>query len=135
MPGLILKLRPNERFLVNGAALENGAKRTQLNILTPGSNVLRLRDAINPDQANTPVRRVCYIAQMVVAGEADPDEARVQLETGLSQLASVFTDLQSRGHLERARDALDKDSFYQALRSLRALMPVEDHLMSMAHMS
>ncbi|MEM1274944.1 MAG: flagellar biosynthesis repressor FlbT [Pseudomonadota bacterium] len=135
MPGLILKLRPNERFLVNGAALENGAKRTQLNILTPGSNVLRLRDAINPDQANTPVRRVCYIAQMVVAGEANPDEARVQLETGLSQLASVFTDLQSRGHLERARDALDKDSFYQALRSLRALMPVEDHLMSMAHMS
>lgn len=133
MPGLILKLRPNERFLVNGAALENGAKRTQLNILTPGSNVLRLRDAINPDQANTPVRRVCYIAQMVVAGEANPDEARVQLETGLSQLASVFTDLQSRGHLERARDALDKDSFYQALRSLRALMPVEDHLMSMAH--
>ena len=69
MPGLILKLRPHERFLVNGAALENGARRTQLNIITPDSNVLRLRDAIDPAEANTPVRRVCYIAQMVVAGE------------------------------------------------------------------
>ncbi|MEM9046624.1 MAG: flagellar biosynthesis repressor FlbT [Pseudomonadota bacterium] len=135
MPGLILKLRPNERFLVNGAAMENGSKRTQLNILTPGSNVLRLRDAIDPHQANTPVRRVCYIAQMVVAGEADPEEARVQLETGLTQLASVFNDHQSRDHLERARLALEQDSFYQALRSLRALMPVEDHLLSLARPS
>ncbi|MEM8791512.1 MAG: flagellar biosynthesis repressor FlbT [Pseudomonadota bacterium] len=135
MPGLILKLRPNERFLINGAALENGAKRTQLNILTPGSNVLRLRDAIDPSDANTPVRRVCYIAQMVVAGEADPDEARVQIETGLAQLASIFDDHQSKRHLTRARQALDKDSFYQALRSLRALMPLEDHLLSLARPS
>ena len=66
---------------------------------------------------------------------ADPGEARIQLETGLNQLANVFTDADSAQHLERARVAVEKDSFYQALRSLRALMPVEDHLMQLAGMS
>lgn len=132
MPGLILKLRPHERFLVNGAAMENGSRRCHLNILTPDSNVLRLRDAIDPAEANTPVRRICYIAQMVVAGEADPVDARCQLEIGLTQLAEVFNDKNSLQHLERAREAVADESFYQALRSLRALMPAEDHLMALA---
>ncbi|MEM9370574.1 MAG: flagellar biosynthesis repressor FlbT [Pseudomonadota bacterium] len=132
MPGLILKLRPHERFLVNGAAMENGSRRAQLNILTPESNVLRLRDAIDPSEANTPVRRACYIAQMAVAGEADPADARIQLETGLSQLSEVFNDSQSLHHLDQARAALAEESFYQALRNLRALMPAEDHLMALA---
>ena len=132
MPGLILKLRPHERFLVNGAAVENGSKRSQLNILTPDSNVLRLRDAIDPSEANTPVRRICYIAQMVVAGEADPSDARLQIETGMSQHSEVFNDGQSLHHLDQARAALAENSFYQALRNLRALMPAEDHLLALA---
>lgn len=135
MPGLILKLRPNERFLVNGAALENGPRRAHLNVLTPGSNVLRLRDAIDPQDANTPVRRVCYIAQMIVAGETDPEVARPQLVTGVSQLSEVFNDSSSLYHLDRARDAISSESYYQALRSLRALMPAEDHLMALAGIS
>ncbi|MEM7178345.1 MAG: flagellar biosynthesis repressor FlbT [Pseudomonadota bacterium] len=134
MPGLILKLRPNERFLVNGAALENGPRRTHLNILTPDSNVLRLRDAIDPREADTPVRRVCYIAQMVVAGEADPEAARPQLESGVSQLAEVFNDSSSLYHLDCARDAISSESYYKALRSLRALIPAEDHLMAIARL-
>ena len=79
MTGLVLKLGPRERVMINGVVMENGDRRTRLNVLTPDANVLRLRDAIHPDEANTPVRRVCYIAQLVLAGEADPEEARRQL--------------------------------------------------------
>ena len=46
MPGLILKLAPGERFVANGVVIENGDRRARLNILTPGSSVLRLRDAL-----------------------------------------------------------------------------------------
>ena len=76
MSGLVLKLGPGERVLVNGAVIENGARRNRLSILTPNANILRLRDAIHPDEVNTPVRRVCYIAQLVLSGDADPGEAR-----------------------------------------------------------
>ena len=49
-------------MLVNGAVIENGDRRSGLAILTPGGNILRLRDAIRAGEANTPVRRVAYVA-------------------------------------------------------------------------
>ena len=54
MSGLVLKLGPRERIMINGVVMENGDRRTRLNVLTPDANVLRLRDAIHPDEANTP---------------------------------------------------------------------------------
>lgn len=133
MPGLILKLGPNERFVANGVVIENGARRTRLNILTPDSNVLRLRDALHPDEARTPVRRVCYIAQLVLAGEADPSVAKSQLASGIEQLACVFTDEESSNRLSQASLDVEQDRFYPALRGLRALLPLEDRLMSLAN--
>jgi len=76
MSGLILKLGPKERILINGAVIENGDRRSRLAIMTPDAHILRLRDAIHPEDARTPVRRVCYAVQLVLSGDADKDEAR-----------------------------------------------------------
>lgn len=132
MPGLILKLGPGERFVANGVVIENGDRRARLNILTPESKVLRLRDAINPEEVNTPVRRVCYIAQLVLAGEADPEEAKTQIAYGIGQLLHVFDRGEGRAVLERARDALEADRYYPLLRTLRTLLPYEQELMEAA---
>lgn len=129
MSGLVLKLGPHERIMINGVVIENGDRRARLNVLTPDANVLRLRDAIHPDEVNTPVRRVCYIAQLILAGEADPDEARRQLMRGIEQLAQVFLDPDSRAHLDVATAALGESRFYQAMRALRCLLPREARLM------
>jgi flagellar protein FlbT len=69
MSGLILKLGPKERILINGAVIENGDRRSRLAIMTPDANILRLRDAIHPEDAKTPVRRVCYAVQLVLSGD------------------------------------------------------------------
>jgi flagellar protein FlbT len=69
MTGLRLKLGPNEQVLINGAVVQNGQSKVELRIKTPNTNILRLRDAIHPDQVDTPTKRVCYIAQLAVAGE------------------------------------------------------------------
>jgi len=130
MTGLILKLAPHERVLINGAVIENGDKRSRFSIITPGANILRLRDAIHPEQANTPVRRVCYIAQMLLSGDIEADAARPQLLRGIEQLSQVFTDADSRVHLTRATDAVLAEEHYQALRALRALLPREERLMA-----
>jgi flagellar biosynthesis repressor protein FlbT len=129
MSGLVLKLGPHERIMINGVVLENGDRRARLNVMTPDAKVLRLRDAIHPGEVNTPVRRVCYIAQLVLAGEADPEEAAQQLERGLSQLGQVFTDEESRQHLAAASEALAERRFYQTMRALRGLLPREGRLL------
>jgi flagellar protein FlbT len=130
MSGLVLKLGPHERVMVNGVVMENGDRRTRINILTPDANVLRLRDAIHPSEANTPVRRVAYIAQLVLAGEADPEEGRRQVMRGIEQLSQVFVDPESRGHLSAATEAVAEGRFYQALKALRNLLPRETRLLA-----
>jgi len=130
MGGLVLKLAPKERVLVNGVVIENGDRRSRFSIMTPQANVLRLRDAIHPDEVNTPVRRVCYAAQLVLSGDTDPDHARQQLLRRVEELSQVFTDPDSRRVLAEATEALVTEQYYKCLKSLRSLLPREERLMA-----
>lgn len=135
MSGLVLKLGPKERVLINGAVIENGDRRSRLSIVTPNANILRLKDAIHPEEVNTPVRRVCYIAQLVLSGDAKPDEAKMQILRGVEQLSQVLTDLDSRDQLTTATNAIVNDQFYPALKALRALLPREERLFAASKLS
>jgi len=132
MSGLVLKLNPNERVLVNGAVIENGDRRSRLSILTPNANILRLRDAIRPDEVNTPVRRVCYIAQLALSGDAKPEDATFQILRGIEQLSQALRDDDSRIILTSATEFIQAGDFYRVLKSLRSLLPREARLMTAA---
>lgn len=130
MTGLVLKLGPKERVLINGAVVENGDRRSRICIVTPDANILRLRDAIHPEEAITPVRRVCYSAQLVLSGDASPEETRLQLLRRMEELSRILTDSDSRKLLSEATDAVIQNQFYKCLKSLRALLPREDRLLA-----
>lgn len=132
MSGLVLKLAPKERVLVNGAVIENGDKRSRLAVLTPNAHILRLRDAIHPEQVTTPVRRVCYIAQLVLSGDVEADDARHQLLRGIEQLSRALFDTDSRAQLTAATEAILGGQYYQALKALRMLLPREARLLAAA---
>ena len=128
MSGLVLKLGPKERVLINGAVIENGERRSRLSIVTPNANILRLRDAIHPEEANTPVRRACYNTQLVLSGDLSAEDARLQILRRIEELSQVFTDPDSRANLTRATDAVLRENFYLTLKALRDLLPREDRL-------
>lgn len=130
MTGLVLKLGPHERVLVNGVVIENGDKRSRLSVLTPNANILRLRDAIAPDAANTPVRRVCYMAQLVLSGDSATEEMRMPLLRAIEQLSQILTDPDSRTQLTIASKAALDGQFYPVLRALRSLLPREERLLA-----
>ena len=130
MSGLVLKLGPKERLLINGAVIENGDRRCRLSVVSPNANVLRLRDAIHPEEANTPVRRVCYIAQLVLSGDADTEDVSMQLLRGIEQLSQVFRDSDSRARLAEATENVVAENYYLALKSLRSLLAREERLMA-----
>jgi len=130
MAGLVLKLAPKERVLVNGAVIENGDRRSRLSIMTPDAKILRLRDAIHPEEVTTPVRRVCYAAQLILSGDSDPATARLPLLRRIEELSQVFTDSDSRISLSEATEALIGDHHYHCLKALRSLLPREDRLIA-----
>ena len=109
MTGLVLKLAPGERVLVNGAVILNGERRARFSILTPDANILRLRDALHPDEAKTPVKRVCYVAQLILSGDAPSDEGSKQLLLGIEQLSQVFRDPDSRALLADAARSINTE--------------------------
>lgn len=130
MGGLVLKLAPKERVLINGVVIENGDRRTRFSIMTPEANVLRLRDAIHPDEVTTPVRRVCYAAQLVLSGDLEAGDAKQQLLRRIEELSQVFTDVDSHRVLAQATEALVTEQYYKCLKALRSLLPREERLMA-----
>ncbi len=132
MTGLVLKLGPRERVLINGAVIENGDRRSRLSIVTRNANILRLRDAIHPEDAKTPVRRICYAAQLILTGDTDPEDARQQLLRSIEEISQILRDSDSRRLLTSATEALVNEQYYQCLKALRGLIPREDRLLAAA---
>lgn len=132
MAGLVLKLGPKERVLINGAVIENGERRSRLSVVTSGAHILRLRDAIHPDDAKTPVTRACYAAQLVLTGDVSAQGFRSTLLQHIEDLSQVFTDPDSRASLATATQALIDERHYQCLKSLRTLIPREERLLAVA---
>lgn len=130
MTGLILKLGPKERVLINGAVIENGDRRGRLAIMTPHAHILRLRDAIHPEEVTTPVRRVCYAAQLVLSGDSTPGDARLPLLRRIEELSRILTDADSRSQLALASDAVIAGHYYACLKALRTLLPREERLLA-----
>lgn len=129
MSGLVLKLGPNERVLVNGVVIENGDRRSRMNILTPNAKILRLRDALHPSEATTPFRRVCYILQLILSGDVTDEEGKHQALRGLSQLTEVLRDTKGQTALIDISKLVEADQIYPALKRLRAFLPEEEKLL------
>src|SRR6185437_14352310 len=68
---LKLSLKPQEKFVLNGAVLTNGDKRTSL-VLQNKACVLREKDIMQPEDASTPARRIYFPIMMMYL---DPDDS------------------------------------------------------------
>jgi len=128
MSGLVLSLKPNEKFLVNGAMLVNGPKRGQICVQDNDVYVLRLSDVIHPEQVKTPVKRVYYALQLILSCDMKSEDAIKPVLDGLKGLASVFEKTPYVRHVEKAENAVLQDRFYSALCSLKALLEIETEL-------
>ena len=118
MGGLILKLRPHEELMINGVLVENGERNTRLRVKTMGAHILRLRDALKPEEATTPTKRAYYIAQLAVAGQIDGAEAATILGDVILDIAGLPAGVDLGGFIAR-------HEFYQVMRALRDLALVD----------
>lgn len=129
MPGLVLKLPPRERLIVNGAVIENGDRTTRLRVLTPDTQLLRLRDAVDPNAPATPVGRLAHIAQTLLVGERDPLSTLPETLSALDTLRLAFTAATDLDLIDAIHADLQAHRFYRALRNLGRLRAREAQLL------
>ncbi len=136
MPGgLVLRLRPREKLLVNGVVIENGSRRARIMVRSPDAQILRLRDAMPPEEATTPARRLYYVAQLALIGETDCGQAKSTLVAGLTELGTAMKTLPCAVDIEAAREHADAGRFYQAMRCLGRIVREESILFLKAKVS
>lgn len=121
MTGLVLKLKPHEKFLVNGVVLQNGDRTSRLRVRTAGASVLRLRDAMHPEEAVTPLKRIYYVAQLAVAGAADEAAARAEMLDRLGTAHAEAATDEARAAIAAAGEAVRAGKLFAAMRTLRTL--------------
>lgn len=129
MSGLSLNLAPKERFLINGAVIEAGPRRSRITVVTPNTRVLRMKDAIHPDCAQTPLGRICYTLQLVLTGDSKLDTTAVI--SAIDNISSILVDVRSQQDFENAKTALKDDKPYTALKLVKQLLPIEKHLLEL----
>lgn len=117
----MLKFPTGDRISLNGAVIENVGRSARLRLLTPGTQLLRLRDAIDPEKADTPVGRLCHAVQLILVGEGDAAALRAETMAALHPLRHAFLDMRDRSRIDEISEHLRAARDYQALRALGRL--------------
>lgn len=121
---LKLSLKPGETFVVNGAVVRNGDRRGVL-LLENRARVLREKDILHPQDANTPARRAYFsIMQMYLLGEIDGPAYAQAAESIASLMASAETDDERATVLDISADVCAAN-LYKALSKCRKWMATE----------
>lgn len=135
MSGLILKLAAGERVVINGALLENGDKPSSLRVTDANARVLRCRDALKPDEVNTPVKQVYYAIQLLITGDLEEDNVLPAILKEIDRLDDVFSSIDQR-LIAILRSMVERGNYYSALCHLRNVLDIEAELFKLnAHNS
>lgn len=129
MSGLVLKVAPGERFLVNGALLENGDKPARIRISDSDARVLRCSDALKPSQVDTPVKQIYFAIQLLITGDLEPEGTLPSIRIECAKLADVFETIEPK-MIPQLQVLIERGNFYSALCHLRGIIAVEATLLS-----
>lgn len=134
MSGLVLALAPEEKFIVNGALLENGAKHARIRIKDNDARVLRCADALHPEDVDTPVKQVYFAVQLLITGDLDEEQTLPALYAECDALENVFETISPK-LIPAVRRLIEKGSFYSALCFLKQVVTIEETLLAVANNS
>ena len=122
---LKLSLKPGEKFVLNGAVVQNGDRRSAL-LLQNKASVLREKDIMQAEEANTPSRRIYFPVMMMYLDQNGWERYQDEFVQRLSEFmgavrnADVLADCVNISRFVMTRD------YYKALMLCRKLIEYED---------
>jgi len=119
---LVLKLRPNERLVVNGALIRNASDHGISIHLLNRASLLHERDILLPENAKTPLSQLYLVTQDLLldaAGEQKHRKAFVHLAAKIYAKSMSAKDDATCGLIASLIKLVAEDNFYRALRMLK----------------
>jgi flagellar protein FlbT len=122
---LKLSLKPGEKFVLNGAVVQNGDRRGVL-VLQNKASVLREKDIMQPDEATTPARRIYFPVMMMYLDEAAAERQYEEFATRLTEFMGVVRNPDVLGDCIAISKHVMAREYYKALMLSRKLIEYED---------
>jgi flagellar biosynthesis repressor protein FlbT len=121
---LKLSLKPGEKFVLNGAVLTNGDRRASL-LIENKASILRDRDILQEDEANTPVKRIYFPIMMLYLDPEQGTHYYDEFVLRMSEFMNAITDREALATcVAISRDVL-QTHYYKALIKCRQLFDFE----------
>ena len=121
---LKISLKPGEKFVVNGAVITNGDRRASL-IIQNRVSILREKDILQENEANTPVRRIYFPIMLMYLDEESSSQYYDEFVERMTEFMSVLENPQVKTLcLSISRDVMT-GNYYRALMTCKKLFEYE----------
>jgi len=121
---LKISLKPGEKFVVNGAVLTNGDRRSAF-VIQNKVSILRERDILTEEQANTPAKRIYFV---VMLSYLDSERAQNYYQTFVERMSDFMSAIENQEiKLICVQISMDmmKGEYYRALTGCRKIVDYE----------
>jgi flagellar protein FlbT len=129
---LKLSLRPGERFVVNGAVVQNGDRRASL-VLQNKASVLREKDIMQPEEAVSPAKRIYFPIMLMYLDADSHDKAYSEFAARLAEFMGVVRDPGVLAECVGVSKEVMSREYYRALMRCRKLIAYEAERLGMAN--
>ena len=125
---LRIELKPGERILIGESVLINSVQRTTF-LIEGEAPILREKDIMTPDRANTPAKRI-YLAVQLMYTSRDP---RAHHDVYFSLVRDIVQAAPSTfPYVETINNRILTGDLYKALKEARNLIEYERELLQNA---
>ena len=124
---LKLSLKPGEKFVLNGAVVQNGDRRGVL-VLQNKASVLREKDIMQEHEVTTPAKRIYFPVMMMYLDEASAHKVYDEFVRRVTEFMSASRNPDILAECVNASKHVMAREYYKALMSARKLVDYEEGL-------
>ena len=126
-----ITLRANEKIFINGAVLKVDRK-TSVELLNDALFLLEAHVMLERD-ATTPLRQLYFIVQLMLMEGRDRAENRAAFASQVAAMRAVYRDAAILDGIGRVSELVNRSRPFEALKTIRALLPVEAAITGRPH--
>ncbi|MEM8799198.1 MAG: flagellar biosynthesis repressor FlbT [Pseudomonadota bacterium] len=126
---LKVSLKPGEQFIVNGAVIANGDRRTSL-VIQNKVSLLRERDILQQNEAKTPAKLVYFAIMMAYL---DPDNHQTYYDEFVLRMTEFMNAIENPTvltHCVAISGDMMARNYYRGLTTCRKLFAYEEELLN-----
>ncbi|WP_319525227.1 flagellar biosynthesis repressor FlbT [uncultured Desulfosarcina sp.] len=125
--GLKITLKPGERMIIGGAVITNGGQKCNF-IVENKVSILRDKDILSAEKANSPARRVYFAIQLMYIDSSNlKTHHKVYWELVKDFLEAAPSSL---GLIDQISENILEGNYYQALKNCKKLITFEEEVIA-----